>query len=153
MPGIVYRAVPTEVALMLPDDRIAAAYDDAIGIGAHLNGPACGRRHDRVAVAIEADEAGAGDGMLALMEAVERCQDRLQGRSLHIQRLGDGNIPAFGMGMMLGPAPALGLQPPVELGQAGEPESRLEDAASDRLDLLLALALLDRKSTRLNSSH
>jgi hypothetical protein len=24
MPGIVYRAVPTEVALMLPDDRIAA---------------------------------------------------------------------------------------------------------------------------------
>src|SRR3546814_11330236 len=97
MPGIVYRAVPTEVALMLPDDRIAAAYDDAIGIGAHLNGPACGRRHDRVAVAIEADEACAGDGMLALMEAVERCQDRLQGRPLHIQRLGDGNIPAFGM--------------------------------------------------------
>src|SRR3546814_7560846 len=84
----------------------------------------------RVAVAIEADEACAGDGMLALMEAVERCQDRLQGRSLHIQRLGDGNIPAFGMGMMLGPASALGLQPPVELGQAGEPEPRLEEAAS-----------------------
>src|SRR3546814_1583139 len=85
--------------------------------------------------------------MLALMEAVERCQDRLQGRSLHIQRLGDGNIPAFGMGMMLGPASALGLQPPVELGQAGEPEPRLEEAASDCLDLLLDL---DRKSTRLN---
>src|SRR3546814_14542938 len=81
---------------------------------------------------------------LVRSEAVERCQDRLQGRSLHSQRLGDGNIPAFGMGMMLGPAPALGLQPPVELGQAGEPESRLEEAASDRLDLLLDLAL-DRK--------
>src|SRR3546814_15308963 len=80
--------------------------------------------------------------MLALMEAVERCQDRLQGRSLHIQRLGDGNIPAFGMGMMLGPASALGLPPPVELGQAGEPEPRLEEAASDCLDLLLDLALL-----------
>src|SRR3546814_10254795 len=58
MPGIVDGAVPTEVALMLPDDRFAAAYDDAVGIGAHLHGPACGRRHDRVAVAIEADEAG-----------------------------------------------------------------------------------------------
>src|SRR3546814_19541263 len=90
---------------MIPDGRIAAEDDESSGKGAHLNGPACGRRHDRVAVAIEADEAGAGDGMLALMEAVERCQDRLQGRSLHIQRLGDGNIPAFGMGMMLGPAP------------------------------------------------
>src|SRR3546814_8521739 len=90
---------------MHPVDRIAAACDVAIGIVSHLNGPSCGHRQYRVAVAIQADEAGAGDGMLALMEAVERCQDRLQGRSLHIQRLGDGNIPAFGMGMMLGPAP------------------------------------------------
>src|SRR3546814_2007039 len=60
------------------------------------------------------------------------CSSDLQGRSLHLQRLGDGDIPTLGMGMMLGPAPALGLQPPVELGQAGEPESRLEEAAPDR---------------------
>src|SRR3546814_14101290 len=110
MPGIVYRAVPTEVALMLPDDRIAAAYDDAIGIGAHLNGPACGRRHDRVAVAIEADEAGAGDGMLALMESVARCQARLHGGSLNIQRLGHETIHALGMGLMLVSEPASGLR-------------------------------------------
>src|SRR3546814_7263435 len=114
MPGIVDGAVPTEVALMLPDDRFAAAYDDAVGIGAHLHGPACGRRHDRVAVAIEADEAGAGNRVLALMAAVERRQDRLPGRSLHLQRPGDGDIPTPGMGMMLGPAPAPGPQPPVE---------------------------------------
>src|SRR3546814_18219470 len=66
-----------------------------------------------------------------LMEAVERRQDRLQGRSLHLQRLGDGDIPTLGMGMMLGPAPALGLQPPVELVQAGEPEPRLVAAAPE----------------------
>src|SRR3546814_1232127 len=114
MPGIVYRAVPTAVALMPPADRIPAAYDDAIGVGAHLNGPACGRRHDRVAVPIKADEAGCGDGVLALMEAVERFQDRLQGRSFNLQRLGDGDVDALGMGGMLGPASALRLQPPVE---------------------------------------
>src|SRR3546814_17003149 len=129
MPGIVYRAVPTEVALMLPDDRIPAAYDDAIGVGAHLNGPACGRRHDRVAVPIKADEAGSGDGVLALMEAVERCQDRLQGRSFHLQRLGDGDVAALGMGVMLGQAAAIRLPPPVELGSAGGPHARLEEAA------------------------
>src|SRR3546814_2653407 len=50
MPRIVNGAVPTEVALMLPDDLFAATDDDAIGIGTHLHGPARGRRHDRVAV-------------------------------------------------------------------------------------------------------
>src|SRR3546814_7974941 len=129
MPGIVYRAVPTEVALMLPDHRIPAPFDDAIGLGAHLNGPACGRRHDRVAVPIKADEAGSGDGVLALMEAVERCQDRLQGRSFHLQRLGDGDVAALGMGVMLGPASAPRLPPPVELGPAGQPKPRPEEAA------------------------
>src|SRR3546814_12586018 len=64
---------------------------DALPFCTHLHGPARGRRHDRVAVPIKADEAGSGDGVLALMEAVERCQDRLQGRSFHLQRLGDGD--------------------------------------------------------------
>src|SRR3546814_13986452 len=52
------------------------------------------------------------------------------------------------MGMMLGPASALGLQPPVELGKAGEPEPRLEEAASDCLDLLLDPALLPSRRRR-----
>src|SRR3546814_6799292 len=76
MPRIVNGAVPTEVALMLPDDLFAATDDDAIGIGTHLHGPARGRRHDRVAVPIKADEAGSGDGVLALMEAVERSEEQ-----------------------------------------------------------------------------
>src|SRR3546814_2608102 len=42
MPRIVNGAVPTEVALMLPDDLFAATDDDAIGIGTHLHGPARG---------------------------------------------------------------------------------------------------------------
>src|SRR5690606_9143227 len=59
-----------------------------------------------------------------------------------------GDIAALGMGMMLGPATTLGLQPPVELGEAGEPEPRLEEAAPDRLDLLLDLALLPSRRRR-----
>src|SRR3546814_10828157 len=109
MPRIVNGAVPTEVALMLPDDLFAATDDDTIGIGTHLHGPTRGRRHDRVAVPIKADEAGSGDGVLALMEAVERCQDRLQGRSFHLQCLGDGDVAALGMDVMIGPASALRL--------------------------------------------
>src|SRR3546814_13939801 len=74
MPRIVNGAVPTEVALMLPDDLFAATDDDATGIGTHLHGPPRGRRHDRVAVPHKAAEAGSGEGVLALTEAVERCQ-------------------------------------------------------------------------------
>ena len=109
MPGIVNGAVPPEVTLMFPDDLFAAADDHPARIGAHLHRAPRRPGHDRVAVAVEADEAGAGDGMLALMEAIEGRQDRLQDRPLHLQRLGHGDIAALGMGVVLGPAPALRL--------------------------------------------
>lgn len=131
--------VPPEVTLMFPDDLFAAADDDPVRIGAHLHRPARRPGHDRVAVAVEADEAGAGNGMLALMETVEGRQDRLKDRPLHLQRLGHGYIAALGMGVMLGPAPALSLEPSVELGQAREPKPGLEEARPDRLYLLLDL--------------
>ncbi len=37
---------------MFGDDLVAEAHDDAVGIGADLNGPPCSLSHDRVAVAV-----------------------------------------------------------------------------------------------------
>src|SRR3546814_2057222 len=76
MPRIVNGAVPTEVALMLPDDLFAATDDDAIGIGTHLHGPARGRRHDRVAVPIKADEAGS-DRKSTRLNSSQLCASRM----------------------------------------------------------------------------
>lgn len=51
-------------------------------------------------------------------------------------------ILLLGMRVHPCPAPALGLQPAVQLFQAGEPQPGLEEATPDRLDLVLDLALL-----------
>ena len=76
---IVDRQVAAEVPRMLCDDLVAEAHDDAVGIGAELNSPPRRLGHARVAVAVEADQAGAAQSMGGLMEAVERRQHRLQG--------------------------------------------------------------------------
>ena len=92
--------------------------------------------------------------MLALVEAVERGQHRLQRRSLGFERHRDGQLLLIGMRVKLGPPPTLRLQPPVELLEAGEPQPRLEEPPPDRLHLVLDLALLPprcrRASGRLN---
>src|SRR3546814_4926316 len=59
MPGVVNRAVTPEGARMLGDNLFAAAHDDAVGIGTDLHRAPRHRRENRVAVAVEADQAGA----------------------------------------------------------------------------------------------
>ena len=80
--------------------------------------------------------------MLALVEAVEGSEHRLQEGLLRLPGLADGEPAVVGMGMQLGPAPALRLQPAVQLFQAGEAEPGLEEAAADHVDLVLDLPLL-----------
>ena len=92
---------------MFSDNLFAAANDDAIGIGADLHRASCHRREHRVAVAVEADQAGAGHGMLTLIEAVERSQHRLQRRSFYLQHLRHGQLALFRMGLPFRPAPTL----------------------------------------------
>src|SRR3546814_10499150 len=64
----------------------------------------------RVAVAIEADQAGASHRMLALVEAVERSKHRLQRGSLDLQRLRHGQLALFRVCLSFRPALALGLR-------------------------------------------
>ena len=80
--------------------------------------------------------------MLALVEAVERPQHRLRCRSLDLQRLRHGQLALFRVRLPFRPAPTLGLQPAIELLEAGEPQPGLEEATPDRLHLVLDLPLL-----------
>src|SRR3546814_13081533 len=66
---------------------VRSAHDNADGVGPDLHRPPSQRRENRVAVASEADQAGASHRMLALVEAVERSKHRLQRGSLDLQRL------------------------------------------------------------------
>jgi len=62
---------------MFGNDFVTQAYDDPVSIDADLDGSPRRLGHDRVSVAIEAYQAGAGHGMGGLVEAVERAQHRL----------------------------------------------------------------------------
>src|SRR3546814_19546317 len=83
--------------------------------------------------------------MLALVEAVERSKHRLQRGSLDLQRLRHGQLALSRVCLSFRPALALGLQPAIELVETCEPQPGLEEAAPDRLHLVLDLALA-RKS-------
>ena len=61
VPGIEDRLVAAEAAAMLADEPALLAQLDPIGIGADLHRAADGARGDRVAVVVEADQAGLGD--------------------------------------------------------------------------------------------
>ena len=80
--------------------------------------------------------------MLALVEAVERAQHRLQRWALGRQGLSDRQLLLLGMLAQLAPATAFRLQPAVQLLQAGEAQARLEEPSPGRLDLVFDLALL-----------
>ena len=111
-------------------------------LGTDLDGTPRGLGHDGIAVAVKADQAGAGHGMGCLVEAVERRQHRLQRWPFEIQRLGNGQLLLLGMRVQCRPAPTLGLQPSVELLDTGKAQAGLEETTPDGLDLMLNLTLL-----------
>lgn len=71
MRRIINRPVAAEMPGLLGDDLVAEAHGDAVGMGAELNGPPRARLIGRVAVAVEADQARAGQSIRGLMEPVE----------------------------------------------------------------------------------
>src|SRR3546814_441434 len=138
----------TRTDTLFPSTKLFRSHYDACRIRPDLYRAPCHRRENRVAVAIEADQAGARHRMLALVEAVERPQHRLQCRSLDLQRLRHGQLALFRVRLPFRPAPALGLQPAIELIEAGEPQPGLEEATPDRLHLVLDLTLLPSRRRR-----
>ncbi len=105
---------------MLGHDLVVQADHDPVGVSAHLHRPPCRLGHDRVAVAVEVYEAGAGHRVRRLVEAVERRQHRLERRTFGVPCLGDGQLLLIGVLVQRRPPAALRLQPPVQLLQAGE---------------------------------
>ncbi len=142
VPRIVNRAVAPEVARMLGNDLVTQANDNPVGIGADLNRTAHRPCRHRVAVAVETDQAGAGHCVARLVEAIERCQHRLQRRPLGFQGLCDGHVLLLGVRVHRGPAQALGFKPTVQFLNAGKLQPWLEKATAYRLNLVLDLTLL-----------
>jgi hypothetical protein len=101
-----------------------------------------------IAVAVEADEACAAYRMLALVEAVEGCDNRLEHRPFCCPCLGDRQLLLLGMLVQLCPAPTLRLQPAVQLLEAGKSQARLEEATACGLHLVLDLTFLPARRRR-----
>ena len=148
MPRVVDGPVPAEKPGMVGDDFPVAAHDDAVGIGADLNGTSHHPGRNGVAVAVEADEACAAYRMLALVEAVEGRDNRLEYSLFGCPCLGDRQFLLLGMLVHVGPAPTLGLQPAVQLRKAGKAQAWLEEAAARGLHLVLDLTLLPTRRGR-----
>ena len=127
---------------MVGDDFTVAAHEDAVGIGTDLHNAPNRPGRNGVAVAVEADEACAAYRMLALVEAVEGRDNRLEHRPFGCPCLGDRQFLPLGMPVHVGPAPTLGLQPTVQLLEAGKSQAWLEEAAARGLHLVLDLTLL-----------
>ena len=121
---------------MVGDDFTVAAHDDAVGIGADLDGTSHHPGRNGIAVAVEADEACAAYRMLALMKAVEGCDNRLEHAALGSPGLSNRQFLLLGMLVQLCPAPTLGLQPTVQLLEAGKSQAWLEEAAARGNNLL-----------------
>lgn len=99
---------------MLCHDVVAAPYDDLVRVGTDLDRPLHRLRHHRVSVAIKTDEAGVCHGMVGLVKAIERRQDRLKDRTFGFQSLSDCPFLLLGMRVIRHPAKALRLQPSIQ---------------------------------------
>ena len=82
---------------MLGNDLAILADLNAIGIGANLDGTADGTGHDRVFVAVEADQAGFGDRRRRSMEAIEAAGIRHQAWPFCLEDLPDRPGPELWM--------------------------------------------------------
>ena len=148
VPGIVDRLVAAEAAAMLADDPAVLAELDPIGIGTDLDRAADRARGDRVAVVVEAHQAGLGDRRRHRVEAVEAAGIGHQARPLRLEHLPDVRSRELGMAMRLGVGDALVEQPGVQLLVALDPQPRREEALAHQPDLVLDLALLPARRRR-----
>src|SRR6476620_11555802 len=128
MPRVIDGPVAAEEPGMVGDDFTVAAHDDAVGIGANLHSASHHPGRNGVAVAVEADEACAAYRMLALVEAVEGRDNRLEHSLFGCPCLGDRQFLLLGMLVQLGPAPTLSFQPTVQLLEAAKAQAWLEEA-------------------------
>ena len=139
MPGIVSGLAAAEGALVLGDDPPVLADDDAVGVGVDVDRAADRAGADRIAVVVEANEAGLRHRGRQRVESVEAAAVRDESRALFLERLPDRLPAVFGVGVRFGPDDAFVDEPGVQLVVAPEAQSRRDEALADKPDLVLGL--------------
>src|SRR3546814_20639017 len=79
--------------------------------------------------------------MLALVEAIERSNDRLEHGTLGSPHLGNAQLFMLGVLAHVRPAAALRLQPAIQLLDAGKAQPWLKEPPTSRLHLVFDLTL------------
>ena len=116
-----------EGAIMPTHDLAVLPAFQSVGIGADLDGPPDRTGVDRVAVLVEAHEAGLGDGRRDGMKAVERTDIGHKARTLFLEHLPDRLVRNVGVPVHLGMSDASVLEPGVELRIGSELRPRDEE--------------------------
>ena len=142
MERVADRLATTEGPIMAGHDLTVLPAFQPVGIGADLDGPPDRTGVDRVAVLVEAHEAGLGDGGRHCMEAVERADIGHQARTLLLEHLPDRPVRNVGMFVRLGVGDASVLEPGVQFGIGSELRARHEEPPPEHAHLVLDLALL-----------
>lgn len=124
---IVDRPGAAEGAIMPAHDPAVLPAFQSVGIGTDLDGPPDRTGVDRVAVLVEAHEAGLGDGRRDGMKAVERTDIGHKARTLFLEHLPDRLVRNVGVPVHLGMSDASVLEPGVELRIGSELRPRDEE--------------------------
>ena len=147
VPGIVDRLVAGKASSMLGDAFAVEKDGDPLGVSAQLHAPAGRARLDRVAIVVEAHEAGGRGRHLDLVEGIEGRPQRDEGRPvLALVHGHDSAVALDGMGGRHRPAQATLLQPGVQLRERAAAGCRLEEAVAGGADLVLDLPLLPSRA-------
>lgn len=120
MERVVDRLVTAKGTIMAGDNLTILPAFQPVGIGAYLDRTADRTGIDRVAVLVEAHEAGLGDGSRDGMEAVERADIGHQARALLCKHLPDRLVRNVGVPVRLGIGNAPVLEPGIQLGKGFE---------------------------------
>ena len=142
MQGIVDGVVAPEDPVMPSDDLAVLPAFQPVGIGPDLDRPPDSTGVDRVAVLVEAHEAGLGHRCRNRVEAIERAYIRDQARPLGLEHLPDRLVGYVGVLVCFGVGDAPIFEPGVQFGVGFELRPGHEEPLPDHAHLVLDLALL-----------
>ncbi len=142
MQGIVDRVVAPEDPIMASDNLAVLPAFQPVGVSPDLDRPPDRPGIDRVAVLVEAHEAGLGYRRRNRVEAIKRADIRDQARPLGLEHLPNRLVGEVGMLVRFGVGNAPILEPGIQFGIGFELRPRHEKPLPDHPHLVLDLALL-----------
>ena len=142
MQGVVDGVVAPEGPIVASDNLAVLPAFQTVGVGPDFDRPPDSPGIDRVAVLVEAHEAGLGHRRRNRVEAIERADIGDQAWPLGLEHLPDRLLGDVGMLVRFGVGDAPILEPGVQFGVGFELRPRHEEPPSKHANLVLDLTLL-----------